>query len=64
MRDNMGSREKKIRIAAGSAAAATAIFAPLRYKWKGVLTAAAVTGLLTGAMGYSPFKRALGMGRR
>ncbi len=63
MRANMGKREKMIRVAAGSAAAATAIFAPMRNKWKGLLTAAAVSGILTGAVGYSPIKRALGLGR-
>jgi hypothetical protein len=64
MRENMGDTEQKIRMAVGSAAAAAAIFAPLRYKWKGLLTAAAFTGLFTGATGFSPFKRALGIGRR
>ncbi len=37
----MGDTEVKIRYAIGSAAAAAAIFAPLSYKWKGVLTAVA-----------------------
>ncbi|MBZ5584304.1 MAG: DUF2892 domain-containing protein [Acidobacteriia bacterium] len=63
MKQNMGDREQKIRMAVGSAAAAAAIFAPLRYKWKGVLTAAAFGGLFTGATGFSPFKKALRMGR-
>jgi hypothetical protein len=57
MRENMGDREQKIRMAIGSAAAATAIFAPLRYKWKGILSAIAVGGLLTGMLRVSPFKR-------
>jgi hypothetical protein len=33
----MGETEQKIRYGIGSAAAAAAIFAPLSYKWKGVL---------------------------
>jgi hypothetical protein len=63
LRENMGPTEQKIRMAVGSAAAAAAIFAPLRYKWKGVLAAAAFDGLFTGTMGYSPFKRVFGLGR-
>jgi len=62
-RENMGPTEQRIRMAVGSAAAAAAIFVPLRYKWKGLLTAAALDGLLTGTLGYSPFKRILGVGR-
>jgi hypothetical protein len=57
MKENMGSKEQKIRMAVGAAATAAAIFAPLRYKWKGLLTAAAFAGLFTGATGYSPFKK-------
>lgn len=63
MKVNVGPTEKKIRMAVGIAAATTAIFVPLRYKWKGMLTAAAVAGLLTGSMGYSPFKKVFGLGR-
>jgi hypothetical protein len=63
MVENMGSKEQKIRMAIGSAAAAAAIFAPLRYKWKGLLAFAAFSGLFTGTTGFSPFKRVLGMGR-
>ncbi len=63
MRANTGDVEKKVRMGVGAAAAAAAIFAPLSYKWKGVLTAVATTGLLTGTTGYSPFKRAFGIGR-
>lgn len=63
MKENMGGTEQKIRMAIGSAAAGAAIFAPLRYKWKGLLTAAAFAGLFTGATGYSPFKRVFGIGR-
>jgi hypothetical protein len=64
MRENMGPKEQKIRMAIGSAAAAAAIFAPLEYKWKGLLTAGALFGLLTGTTGHSPFKKAFGIGRR
>jgi hypothetical protein len=63
MKQNMGSTEQNIRMAIGAAAAATAIFAPLRYKWKGLLTAAAFQGLFTGATGFSPFKKMFGLGR-
>ncbi len=52
----MGATEEKIRYAVGSAAAAAAIFAPLSYKWKGVLTAVAADCILTGIYGYSPWR--------
>jgi hypothetical protein len=61
MKTNMGSREKKIRIAAGAAATAIAIFVPLRYKWKGLLSVAAFDGLFSGATGFSPFKKVFGI---
>ena len=64
MRVNMGPTEQKIRMGIGAGAAAAGIFAPLRMKWKAVLTAAAFEGLFTGATGHDPFKRALGVGRR
>ena len=64
MTENMGPTEQKIRMGIGSAAAAAAIFAPLDYKWKGLLTAGAFLGLFTGTTGYSPFKKAVGVGRR
>ncbi len=57
MRVNTGEREQKIRMGIGAAAAAAAIFAPLRYKWKGILTAVAAANLITGTTGYSPIKR-------
>jgi hypothetical protein len=63
MRVNTGDTEQKIRMGIGAAAAAAAIFAPLGYKWKGILAAVATAGLLTGTLGYSPFKHALGIGR-
>ena len=44
----MSGTEEKIRLAVGSAAAAAAIFAPLTYKWKSVLTGVAAGAILTG----------------
>lgn len=55
----MSGTEEKIRLAVGSAAAAAAIFAPLGYKWKGVLTGVAATGILTAIYGISPVRRLL-----
>jgi hypothetical protein len=49
--------EQKIRLGIGSAAAAAAIFAPLDYKWKGVLTAIAADAILTGIYEVSPFRK-------
>ncbi len=63
MRVNTGDTEQKIRMGIGAAAAAAAIFAPLSYKWKGVLTGVATAGLLSGTTGYSPFKHLLRLGR-
>ncbi len=53
----MGDTEQKIRFAIGSAAAAAAIFAPLGYRWKGVLTAVAADAILTGVFRTSPLRR-------
>ncbi len=53
----MGDVEQKIRLGIGSAAAGAAIFAPLSYKWKGVLTAVATEAILTGVYRISPIKR-------
>lgn len=53
----MNDVEQKIRLAVGSAAAAAAIFAPLSYKWKGILTAVAADAILTGIFGVSPLRR-------
>jgi len=55
----MSGTEEKLRLAVGSAAAAAAIFAPLSYKWKGVLTAIAAEVILSGIWGMSPVKRLL-----
>jgi len=49
--------EQRIRLGIGSAAAAAAIFAPLSYKWKGVLTAVAADAILTAIYEISPFRR-------
>ena len=59
MKENIGSKEQKIRIAIGGAATALAIFVPLRYKWKGVLSAVAFDNLFSGVTGFSPLKRLL-----
>jgi hypothetical protein len=55
----MSGTEQKIRYAIGSAAAAAAIFAPLSYKWKGVLTSIAAETILSAVYGVSPVKRLL-----
>jgi len=55
----MSGTEEKIRLAIGSAAAAAAIFAPLTYKWKSVLTGVAAGAILTGVYGVSPIRRFL-----
>jgi hypothetical protein len=61
MKQNVGPTEQKVRLAVGSAAAAAAIWAPLRYKWKGVLSAVAATGLISGMTGFSLFKKVAGI---
>jgi hypothetical protein len=55
----MSETEQKIRYGIGSAAAATAIFAPLSYKWKGILTAIAAETILSAVYGISPGRRLL-----
>ncbi len=55
----MSETEQKVRYGIGSAAAAAAIFAPLSYKWKGVLTAIAAETILSAVYGVSPIKRLL-----
>jgi hypothetical protein len=55
----MSETEQKIRYGIGSAAAAAAIFAPLSYKWKGVLTAVAAETILSAVYGISPGRRML-----
>lgn len=53
----MSETQQKIRYGIGSAAAATAIFAPLSYKWKAILTAIAAETILSGVYGFSAIKR-------
>lgn len=53
----MSETEQKIRYGIGSAAAAAAIFAPLSYKWKGVLTTVAAEVILSAVYGTSAIKR-------
>ena len=53
----MSEIEQKIRLAIGSAAAAAAIFAPLSYKWRGVLTAVAADAILSAIYEVSPLRR-------
>lgn len=55
----MSEKEQKVRYAIGSAAAAAAIFAPISYKWKGVLTTVAAETILSAVYGISPMKRLL-----
>lgn len=53
----MSETEQRIRYGIGSAAAAAAIFAPLSYKWKGVLAGVAAETILAAIYGISPAKR-------
>lgn len=57
----MGETEQKVRWGIGSAAAAAAIFAPVSYKWKGVLTAVAAEVILAAVYGFSPMKKFIGI---
>lgn len=45
------------RLAIGAAAAASAIFAPLSYGWRGVLTAVAAESILGGIYGSTPLRK-------
>jgi hypothetical protein len=53
----MSETEQKVRYGIGSAAAAAAIFAPISYKWKSVLTAVAAEVILSAVYGFSPVKK-------
>jgi hypothetical protein len=53
----MSETEQKVRYGIGATAAAAAIFAPLSYRWKGVLTAVAAETILSAVYGFSVFKR-------
>jgi hypothetical protein len=55
----MSETEQRVRYGIGAAAAAAAIFAPLGYKWKGVLTAVAAETILSAIYGISPGRRLL-----
>lgn len=55
----MSETEQKVRYGIGSAAAAAAIYAPVGYAWKGVLTAVAAITILSGVYGVSPVKKLL-----
>jgi hypothetical protein len=61
---NTNETEQKVRMGIGAAAAAAAIFAPVSYKWKGVLSGVAAAGLLSGTSGYSPFKHLFRLGHK
>jgi hypothetical protein len=52
----MTDLEQKIRLGIGSAAAASAIFAPLGYRGKGILTAIAAGAILSGIYRKAPIK--------
>ena len=49
MAHEMGDLEQKIRLGVGSAAAAAAIFAPLNYRAKSILTGIAASAILSAA---------------
>ena len=53
----MSETEQKVRYGIGSAAAAAAIFAPISYRWKGVLTAVATEMILAGVYEFSPIRK-------
>lgn len=53
----MSETEQKVRYGIGAAAAAAAIYAPLNYKWKGLLTGVAAEVILSAVYGFSPIKR-------
>ncbi|MEO7003895.1 MAG: hypothetical protein ABI064_00540 [Acidobacteriaceae bacterium] len=53
----IGKRKQNVLFGIGSAAAAAAIFAPLSYMWKGILTGVAADSILSGIYGRSQLKR-------
>lgn len=53
----MGKQKRNVLFGVGSAAAAAAIFAPLSYMWKGILTGVATDAILSGIYGQSQLKR-------
>lgn len=52
----MSETEQKVRYGIGSAAAAAAIFAPLGYASKGLLTGIAAFSVLSAVYGWVPMK--------
>jgi hypothetical protein len=54
----MNELQQRISLGVGSAAAAAAIYAPLGYRWKGVLTAIAAGTILSGIFGTSSTEKA------
>jgi len=61
MAERMGDLEQKILFGIGSAAAAAAIFAPISYRAKGVLTGIAASAIMNGVYGKVPIRRLLGL---
>jgi hypothetical protein len=57
----IGDLEQKIHFAIGSAAAAAAIFAPLSYKWKGILTGIAAEEILSAVYRRYPMSQLIGL---
>lgn len=57
----MGDLEQKIRLGIGAAAAAAAIFAPLNYKAKSILTGIAASTILSAIYRKGSVTRLLGM---
>ena len=53
----MGDKKRNVLFGVGSAAAAAAIFAPLSYIWKGILTGIAADTILSGVYGRSQIRR-------
>ena len=61
MAHDMGDLEQKIRLGIGSAAAAAAIFAPVNYRTKGILTGIAASAILSAIYRKGPVTRLLGL---
>jgi hypothetical protein len=61
MAHEMGDLEQKIRLGVGSAAAAAAIFAPLNYRAKGILTGIAASAILSAIYRKGSVTRLLGI---
>lgn len=53
----MGDTKRNVLLGIGSAAAAAAVFAPVSYLWKGILTGIATDTILSGVYGKSQLKR-------